>query len=426
MKKELLERFLKYVQIYTPSNEDGDTAPNAEAGETSANCEVKTPSTACQFDLANVLADEMKAMGITDAHVDEHCYVYGHIPATPGCEGAPKVGFLSHMDTVSDFCSKPTTPLVHENYDGTDIYLPAGGRTIAISDYPHLEKMKGRTIITSDGTTILGADDKAGVAEIMTMAEAILNSDQPHGTICIGFTPDEEIGSGAELLDLEKFGADFAYTVDGDLEGKIEYETFNAAGAKLEIRGVNVHPGSAKDIMVNAAAVGSEFDSMLPANEQPRTTSGYEGFFHLIEFTGTVEKATLKYIIRDHDRQKFEERKKRFEDQVRQLNEKYGEGTITLAMKDTYYNMAEILKDHMELIFHARAAAAEAGIEPRTNPVRGGTDGSRLSFRGLPCPNLGTGGSAFHGPYEHISLEGMEKTVQLLVNLIYGFIKEEN
>ncbi len=406
MKERLKERFLKYVQIFTPSDAENSGS---------------TPSSDCQFDLARALEEEMNAMGISGVYVDEHCYVYGYLPATAGQESVPAIGFIAHMDTVSDFCSKPVTPLVHENYDGKDIDLPAGNRTISVKDYPHLNNMKGRTIITSDGTTILGADDKGGVAVIMTMVEELIKSEQPHGKICIAFTPDEEIGSGAELLDLDRFGADFAYTADGDLEGGIEYETFNAASAKLTIKGVNVHPGSAKDIMVNAAVVGSEFNGLLPEGEQPRTTSGYEGFYHLVDFQGCVEKAVLKYIIRDHDRESFEARKKTFEENAAKLNQKYGEGTVCLEMEDSYYNMAEILKDHMHLIEHAKTAALKAGIEPRIYPVRGGTDGARLSFRGLPCPNLGTGGSAFHGPYEHISLEGMEISVKLLLNLVEGY-----
>ncbi len=407
MKEKILKRFLKYVQIYTPSNEE---------------CE-ETPSSACQFDLARALEEEMKEIGISDVYVDEHCYVYGNIPATEGLENVPKIGFIAHLDTVSDFCTKPTAPLVHEDYNGEDIPLPAGGRTICVKDYPHLKNMKGRSIITSDGTTILGADDKAGIAEIMTLAEALINSDAPHGKVCIGFTPDEEIGSAAKLLDLSRFGADFAFTLDGDIEGGIEYETFNAAAAKVTFRGVNVHPGSATGIMVNSAVLACEFNGMLPANEQPRTTSGYEGFYHLVDLCGTVEKAEMKYIIRDHDREKFEARKKKFEELAAVLNEKYGADTVQVEISDTYYNMAEILKDHMHLVETAKKATEEAGLTPCIKPVRGGTDGSSLSFRGLPCPNLGTGGSAYHGPYEHISLEGMEKAVEVMQNIVRLYAK---
>lgn len=401
MKEQLLERFLRYARINTPSCETSET----------------TPSSACQFDLARILVEEMNSMGISGARVDEHCYVYGFLPATKGYEAKPAMGLIAHMDTVSDFCDRPVVPVVHENYDGRDIELP-GGRRIPVSDYPHLKGMKGRTIITSDGTTVLGADDKAGIAVIMTLAQILLEQQIPHGKICIAFTPDEEIGSGAELLDLEAFGADYAYTLDGDLEGGIEYETFNAASAKVEISGVNIHPGSAKDIMINASVVGSEFQNALPEKEQPRNTSGYEGFYHLVSFEGTVEKALLRYIIRDHDRGIFEQRKKQFEIIAEKLNQKYGDGCVRVTLQDSYYNMAEIIKDHMELVDQAAAAARKAGIEPVITPVRGGTDGARLSFRGLPCPNIGTGGFAFHGPYEHVSLEGMELAVQMMLNII--------
>lgn len=402
MREKLLERFLRYVQIHTPSDENSET----------------TPSTKWQFDLANVLADEMREMGVSDVFVDEHCYVYGSIPATEGCENAPAIGFIAHMDTVSDFCEKNVTPVIFEQYDGEDIVLPNAGRVIRTKDFPHLMEMKGRTIITADGTTILGADDKAGIAEIMTLADEILCGDIQHGKICIAFTPDEEIGSGAGLLDLDRLGADFAFTMDGGLEGGLEYETFNAASARIHINGVNVHPGSAKDIMVNAGAIACELQGMLPQEQQPRYTCGYEGFFHLISISGTVEKADMSYIIRDHDRQIFAERKELVSRICAELNEKYGEGTVQTEIKDSYYNMAEILKDHMDIVQNARRAIEMAGLNAEIMPVRGGTDGSALSFRGLPCPNLGTGGAGFHGPYEHISLEGMEASLQVLLNLV--------
>ena len=405
MKEELLERFLRYVKVYTPSDENTGTSP----------------STVWQLDLAHMLEAEMKQMGVEGVFVDENGYVYGYIPASEGCEKAPSIGLIAHMDTVSDFCAKPVTPLVHQDYNGEDIPLPAGGITIRTQDFPHLKKMKGRTLITSDGTTILGADDKAGIAGIMTAAAQILKDKAPHGRICIAFTPDEEIGAGAELLDLHRFGADFAYTLDGDLEGGLEYETFNAASAKIMIKGVNVHPGSAKGIMVNAAAVACELQGMLPEAEQPAYTEGYEGFYHLTHLSGEVEKAQLHYIIRDHDREKFEARKQMVRSICDQLNGKYGEGTILYEITDTYYNMSEILKDHMHLIQHAESSIRQTGLEPVIKPVRGGTDGSRLSFRGLPCPNLGMGGAGFHGPYEHISLEGMELSVQVILELIRSY-----
>jgi len=402
MKEQLLERMIRYAKIYTPSDET---------------CE-EVPSSKCQFDLAYELEREMKELGLSDVFTDEHCYVYGWIPASEGCENAPSIGFNAHIDTVSDFCSTPVHPVVHENYDGKDIYLEAGNRTITLKDFPHLAEMKGRTIITSDGTTILGADDKAGIAEIMTMAQEVISSGMPHGRICIVFSPDEEIGGGASLLDLEKFGADFAFTVDGGLEGGLEYETFNAAAAVINFAGVNVHPGTAKDIMVNAAGAACEFQSALPQNEKPENTCGYEGFFHLTDMQGTVEKAQLRYIIRDHDKVKFEQRKNRISEIAAVLNEKYGAGTVEVQIKDTYYNMYEILKDHMEIVELAKKAIEEAGMTPVIEPVRGGTDGAQLSFRGLPCPNLATGGHGFHGPYEHISLEGMEKSTQVLLNIV--------
>lgn len=402
MKNHLLERFLDYVKILTPSDKNG----------------TQTPSSKAQFALAHRLEEEMTRLGISGVYTDEHCYVYGHLPASAGLEDLPALGFLAHMDTVSDFCSSPVIPVIHEDYDGNDLYLPAADRTIRVKDFPHLKNWKGRTVITSDGTTILGADDKAGIAEIMTMAEILLTENIPHGKICLAFTPDEEIGSGAELLDLETFGADFAFTLDGNLEGEISYETFNAASAQVQIRGVNVHPGSAKDIMVNAAAVACEFQSMLPDSEQPRTTSGYEGFYHLTDISGTVEKAEMDYIVRDHDHGRFESRKKNLKEIADRLNGKYGADTVSVTLSDTYYNMSEILADHMHLIENAKKAVSETGLTPLIRPVRGGTDGARLSFRGLPCPNLGTGGFGFHGPYEHISLEGMESAVKMLLAIV--------
>ena len=408
MKQKLLERFLTYVKVYTPSDENSGASP----------------STPYQFDLAQLLEEEMKQMGISDVFVDENCYVYGQIPASAGCENTPAIGFIAHLDTVSDCCSKPCTPLVHEHYNGEDIELPAGGITIRVKDFPHLAEMKGRTLITSDGTTVLGADDKAGIAVILSMAEELLKTGAPHGKICIAFTPDEEIGSGAGLLDLQRFGADFGYTVDGDLEGGLEYETFNAASAKITIKGVNVHPGSAKDIMVNAAAIACELQGMLPAKEQPAYTEGYEGFFHLTNISGEVEKAQLHYIIRDHDRTKFEERKQLILSVCDRLNAKYGEGTVNADVSDSYYNMAEVLKDHMHLVEHAKKAIEKTGLIADIKPVRGGTDGSQLSFRGLPCPNLGAGGAGFHGPYEHISLEGMELSVQIVLEIVRSYAED--
>ena len=403
MKEELLDRFLRYVKVYTPSSEDNESA---------------TPSSQCQFDLARVLEEDMKQIGLSDVYVDEHCYVYGNIPASKGYENEPAIGFIAHIDTVSDYCRKPAVPLVHENYDGEDIYLKEGDITIKVNDFPYLKKMKGRTIITTDGTTVLGADDKAGVAEILTMADQVIKSGIPHGKISIAFTPDEEIGHGASLLDLDRFGADFAYTADGDLEGGIEYETFNAAACKVLIKGVNVHPGSAKNIMINSSVAACEFNALLPEDERPENTEGYEGFFHLRYVQADVEKGVMYYIVRDHDRDKFEARKQLLRVCAEKLNQKYGPGTVTVEIEDTYYNMMEILKDHMEVTRRAKDAVRKAGLEPRVKPVRGGTDGSQLSFRGLPCPNLGTGGGGYHGPYEHASLEGMELAVKIMMNIV--------
>lgn len=399
------ERLLSYVKVFTPSDENG--TPN--------------PSSACQFDLAKLLVKELKELGITDAYVDEFCYVYAHLPATPGYEQAPKLGLIAHMDTVSDFCSHPANPVITENYDGGELALGTSGRTLSPQMFPHLTSLKGRTLITTDGTTILGADDKAGIAEIMTVAELLIKENIPHGTICITFTPDEEIGEGTTNFSLEKSGADVAYTLDGDTEGEIQYENFNASGAIVEVTGVNVHPGSAKDTMVNAALVAMEFDSMLPVSETPRDTDEYEGFYHLCSMSGDVASAKLDYIIRDHDGESFKQRQETMEHIAKCLNQKWGEGTVKLTLKEQYRNMSEIVSRYPELIDCAKKACLETGIEPLVTPIRGGTDGARLSFMGLPCPNLGTGGHAYHGPYEHITVEGMDAAVAMTRKLIELF-----
>ena len=394
------ERLLNYVVIPTQSDD-------AMAG-------VKTPSTDAQWALANALVDELHALGIDNAAVDGQCYVYATIPATQGCESAPAIGFIAHMDTAPDFCGEGVKPQIITDYDGCDVTLGESDRVLRVSDFPHLATMKGRTLITTDGTTLLGADDKAGVAEIMTFAEEILASDAPHGKICIGFTPDEEIGMGADAFDVARFGADFAYTIDGGTEGEIQFENFNAAGATLTVHGVNVHPGSAKDMMKNAALIGCELQSMLPADEIPAKTEGYEGFFHLTDIEGNVEKCTLSYIIRDHDADRFDERCATMREVADAINQKYGEGTVELKLREQYRNMSEQIKPCYHLIENAITAAKECGIEPIVEPIRGGTDGARLSFMGLPCPNLGTGGYAFHGPFEHIAAEGMDRVVQMI------------
>ena len=393
------ERFLKYVSVHTKSDEESGTHP----------------SSARQFELANILVGELKEMGI-EAFCDEKCYVYATVPASEGCEDEPTIGFIAHLDTSPDFCGENVKPRIINDYDGKDVEL-GEGRRLCVADFPHLPTLRGRTLITTDGTTLLGADDKAGVAEIMTLAEQLMQGDIPHGKIMIAFTPDEEIGEGADNFDVAGFGADFAYTADGDAEGGIEYENFNAAGAKFDIVGKNIHPGSAKGRMLNASLVAFEINSMLPTAETPANTEGYEGFFHLTDIEGCVEGATLKYIIRDHSAERFAARCEMLRFIEKHINEKYGEGTVTLTLREQYRNMEEKIRPNFFVVERAIAAVKKAGIEPKISPVRGGTDGARLSFEGLPCPNLGTGGYAFHGPYEHITVEGMDKAVEILINI---------
>ena len=395
------ERFLKYVTIHTTSDRSAEGTPSADR----------------QFDLARLLVEEMKSLGIKDARVDEKCYVYGSIPATEGLENKVSLGFLAHLDTSPDFSGEGVKPQIFENYDGGEVKLK-GGVTLSPELFPHLLDLKGKTLITSDGTTLLGADDKAGIAEIMTMAETILKTGVPHGKICIGFTPDEEIGSGAKDLDLAAFGADFGYTVDGGAENEVECENFNASEAFFEITGRSVHPGDAKGRMINAALLAVRIANMLPQAETPALTSGREGFFHLHNIEGSVEKARMRIIIRDHSAERFEGRLETLRHIEKTLNEEYPAGTVKLIIKDQYRNMIEVLKDHMHLIDNAIEAMKAAGISPITPPVRGGTDGAALSFRGLPCPNLGTGGYAYHGPYEHITSEGMEAVTRVLLGIV--------
>lgn len=396
------ERFLKYAAIKTSSDEESESVPSSRV----------------QLAFAAQLAEELKQLGVENASVDEKGYVYGSIPATDGYENRTRIGFIAHMDTVSDFTEHEIHPLVHENYDGGVLELGESGRTLDPAVFGHLPSLKGRTLITSDGRTVLGADDKAGVAEIMTLVENIIKEKKPHGKISIAFTPDEEIGRGADWFDVERFGADFAYTVDGGAEGEIEYENFNACEASFVVCGVNVHPGSAKDVMINAGVVACEIQSMLPEKEAPRYTEGYEGFYHLTKMSGSCEKAELVYIVRDHDAEIFEKRKQYLMEVCEKLNRKYGEGTVQLCIKEQYRNMAEKIKPCFHLIENAKKACLKAGVQPEILPIRGGTDGARLSFMGLPCPNLGTGGYAFHGPYEHITAEAMDKVVEILVNLL--------
>lgn len=395
------ERMLNYVKVWTTSDSSSETVP----------------STSRQFVLAKLLVEEMKELGIEDAHVDDKCYVYGTLPATKGYEDKSKLGFIAHLDTSEDISGQNVKPQIIENYDGEDIVLGDSGRVIKVSDFPHLKGFKGRTLITTDGTTLLGADDKAGIAEIMTAIERIQSENIPHGKISIGFNPDEEIGTGAHNFDVEKFGADFAYTLDGWLEGHIEFENFNASSAIFEIKGINVHPGSAKDIMVNSQLIGMEINSMLPT-ETPATTEGYEGFYHLMEITGSVENTKLVYIVRDHDADKFDARNEFLKNIEKTINEKYGEGVVTLTIKQQYRNMKEKIEPCMHLIDNAKKAIRAVGIEPEVGAIRGGTDGAQLSFKGLPCPNIGTGGAAYHGACEHISVEGMDKVVDIAVELV--------
>ena len=395
------ERLLKYVTVRTPSDRESSTVPTS----------------ACQFELANILAEELRELGV-DAYVDDKAFVYGKIPATKGYENMTKLGFLSHLDTVSDYCDKEIVPVVTENYNGEDLALGDSGRILRVQDFPHLPKLKGRTLITSDGTTILGVDDKAGVAEIMTMVERLMTEDIPHGPIRVAFTPDEEVGTGSRSFNVADFDAEFAYTLDGECEGEIQFETFNACEATFTIKGFSVHPGSAKDTMINANLVAMEINSLLPGAETPRETEGYEGFYHLMEMSGDVGTAKLSYIVRDHDTAAFQVRQNTLRHIEKIMNDKWGEGTVTLTIKQEYENMAEIIKDCMHLVARAKEAATKTGITPILTPVRGGTDGSYLSFHGLPCPNLGTGGYAFHGPYEHCTAEGMDLATDMIVELI--------
>lgn len=395
-------RFLKYVSYWTTSEEDRKMIP----------------STKRQLELARVLEQELKELELQQVKTDEHGYVYGLLPATDGMEDKKAVGFIAHMDTAPDFSGKDVKPQIIENYDGKDILLKGSGEYIRTSDFPELPSLKGRTVITTDGTTLLGADDKAGIAAIMQMAEEIQKEKLPHGDIWIGFTPDEEVGRGAELFDLDYFKADFAYTVDGGYEGEIAYENFNAAGAKFILHGVNVHPGEAKDIMVNAASIACEIQGMLPSYEVPEHTGGKEGFYHLTDMEGNVEKATLSYIVRDHDAGKFRERLDYLKEIEKKINEKYGPKTVELNIHESYRNMLEVIEKHMEIVEIAKKAISENGMEPALDPIRGGTDGATLSFKGLPCPNLGTGGYGYHGPMEHVSVEGMETVVCILKNIV--------
>lgn len=396
------KRLLDYVSVWTTSEEGSDTVPSAKR----------------EFDLAHKLVQELHEIGVDNAEVDDKCYIYGSIPATEGCEDKPVIGFIAHMDTAPEFSGKDVKPQIIENYDGKDVVLGDSGRVISVKDFPHLTKLAGRTLITADGTTLLGADDKAGIAEIMTALDEIIKEGLPHGKICVAFTPDEEIGSGPDNFDVERFGAQYGYTLDGWQEGEIQYENFNASTAIFTVHGVNVHPGSAKDIMVNAQFIAMEINGMIPENETPATTEGYEGFYHLYNSEGAVEYARLTYMVRDHDREKFEKREAFLQEIAEKMNEKYGEGTVELVINEGYRNMKEMVEPCFHLIENAKKAIKNVGVEPDVSPIRGGTDGARLSFMGLPCPNLGTGGYAYHGPMEHITVEAMDKVVEITKEII--------
>ncbi len=400
----VIDLFLQYVKIDTQSEEESKT----------------TPSTQKQHNLAKVLYEQLTEMGADEVVYDkEHCYVYASVPASGGCENAPVLGFIAHMDTSPAVTGANVSPRIVSDYDGGDIVLNAQENIVLRpKDFSSLSLYAGQDLIVTDGNTLLGADDKAGIAEIMAMAEYLLEHPAiPHGKLRIGFTPDEEIGAGPDYFDVGLFGADFAYTVDGGRIGELEYENFNAAGAKVTVRGLSVHPGDAKNKMKNAILILQEFQSMLPVSQNPMYTELYEGFFHLDSIKGCVEEAVGDYIIRDHDSERFEQKKRLFMEIGDFLNEKYGEGTVNIALKDSYRNMREVIEGHMHLITNAKEVMEDLGITPVTLPIRGGTDGARLSFMGLPCPNLGTGSHNCHGRYEYACVQSMEKNVELLVGL---------
>ena len=398
---ELKDRFLKYVSFDTQSDENSTTFPSTDK----------------QLVLLNYLADEMRTLGMEDVTVDKYGYAMGTIPATKGYENVPVIGFIAHVDTAPDMSGKDVKPHTIEKYDGSDIQLN-GSLTMKVADFPELKNFVGHTLIHTDGTTLLGADDKAGCAEIMTAAEYLISHPEiAHGKIRIGFTPDEEIGRGVDYFDVAAFGADFAYTMDGSVEGELEYENFNAAAATIEIQGRNVHPGYAKNKMINAIQVACDLNALIPSVERPEHTTGYEGFYHCVGFNGTVENAKISYIIRDHDSEKFEQKKVFMWSCVDLLQKKYGEGVLKLTLKDQYFNMRKMVEPHPHVIDKAVEAMRMADVEPIIKPIRGGTDGARLSFMGLPCPNIFAGGMNFHGKFEYCSLNTMQKATQVIINL---------
>ena len=398
---DLKDRFLKYVSFDTQSNESSETFPSTDK----------------QLVLLKYLKEELETLGLQEVTMDEYGYVMATLPATAGKENVPTIGFISHVDTSPDMSGANVKPHIIEKYDGRDIML-GNNCWLKVEEFPELAFFKGHTLIHTDGTTLLGADDKAGVAEIVTAMEWLMKHPEvEHGKIRVGFTPDEEIGRGVDYFDVKKFAADFAYTMDGGMEGELEYENFNAAGAKITISGRNVHPGMAKNKMINAIDIACELNALLPASERPQFTENYEGFFHCVGIKGSVEEAEINYIIRDHDTDKFEQKKQLMWDVVNFLQRKYGEQTLTLALKDQYYNMRKMVEPHPQVIERARRAMIEAGVKPLVRPIRGGTDGSRLSFMGLPCPNIFTGGMNFHGRYEYASLTTMNRAMNTIINL---------
>ena len=402
--KTVSERMLEYVRFNTQSNDSTG----------------RHPSTPGQLEFARHLAKELRELGVERVRVSEFAYVFGEIPPSAGCGEAPALGLVAHMDTSADAPGDNVRPQLVE-YRGGVIPLGDSGRTLDPAVFPELNRLTGHTLITTDGTTLLGADDKAGIAEILTAVERVVARDLPHGKLCIGFTPDEEIGEGPLHFDVADFGADYAYTLDGGAAGEIEFQNFNAATATFELRGRSVHPGSAKDVMINAQKVAFELDSLLPQDEVPEKTERFQGFYHLVHISGSVGNARLVYLLRDHDAASFEARKRRMREAAETLNAKYGAGTVVLTIKDQYRNKEEIIRQHPFLIEIAEDAVRSAGIEPVIVPIRGGTDGATLSFKGLPCPNLGTGGYNFHGECEFASVQEMESSVQVILNIIKAF-----
>ncbi len=399
------QRFLKYATIHTTSDETTHAAP----------------STQRQLTLARLLVQELEEMGLQQVQLDPHGIVTAALPATPGCESVPVLGFLAHMDTAPDFSGENVQPILHENYDGGDIALPKDGRVIRVADFPFLKELAGKTVITADGSTLLGADDKAGIAEIITLCQRLSDEAIPHGPLRIAFTPDEEIGEGTAHFDVEAFGAQYAYTVDGGRAGTIEYENFNAASAAIDIAGVSVHPGSAKGIMENALLIAAEINAALPSGQIPAQTEGYQGFFHLTSLSGTPACAQISYLVRDHSDELFAQRKELLQTIVRQVQAAHPKAQLNLSLRDSYFNMASRLEDCMHLVENAKQAALDAGVAPGIDPIRGGTDGAQLSYKGLPCPNLGTGGFNFHGPCELIAAEDMDTVVEILKNIVVAY-----